>query len=192
MNYLAHSFLSNGNKELIVGNFIADHLRGNKFGELPESIIDGIKLHRRIDEFTDSHPLFKESKRIFYSGFEKHSGILVDIYFDHLLALNFSSHSNSTLADHCEKVYNIYCDNLKLLPPSSQRFLRYVLQNNIYKSYSEEKGIEKVLLHLSHRIKHGILLNESLSIFRSNREKLEKNFSDFFHEAKEKFIITKN
>jgi acyl carrier protein phosphodiesterase len=191
MNYLAHSFLSNGKEELIIGNFIADHLRGNNFSEYSPGIIEGIKLHRRIDEYTDSHPLFKESKRIFYEGFEKHSGILVDIYFDHLLASDFSSYSNQTLKEHCDDVYEVYRSNLNLLPLDSQRFLSYVLQNNIYMAYGEEKGIEKVLFHLSRRIKHGVQLNDSLSVFQADREKLKNNFSMFFHDAKQKFILEK-
>jgi acyl carrier protein phosphodiesterase len=191
MNYLAHSFLSNGNEELIIGNFIADHLRGNNFNDYSPGIVEGIKLHRRIDEFTDSHPLFKESKRIFYEGFEKHSGILVDIYFDHLLARDFASYSEDTLKEHCDKVYEVYRSNLNLLPLDSQRFLSYVLQNNIYMAYAEEKGIEKVLFHLSQRIKHGVQLNDSLPVFQANREKLKNNFTEFFHDAKQKFILEK-
>lgn len=60
MNYLAHALLSNNNKGLLIGNFIADHIRGNDFKNFPEEVIKGILLHRRIDTFTDSHPEFKK------------------------------------------------------------------------------------------------------------------------------------
>src|SRR5688572_18797949 len=110
MNYLAHAFLSNNDKDLLVGNFIADHIRGNKYEIYSEEIISGIKLHRNIDTFTDAHHLFKESKRVFYNGFEKHSGILVDIYFDHLLAKNFEKYSSQSLSDFSQQVYRIYSE----------------------------------------------------------------------------------
>jgi acyl carrier protein phosphodiesterase len=187
MNYLAHSFLSNHNEGLLIGNFIADHIPGNHFENYPPEIIEGIKMHRRIDAFADSHVKFLESKRFFYKGFEKYSGILIDIYFDHLLAKNFSAYSPVPLNDYCLKVYGVYNKNLHLLPQSSAGFLNYVLHNNVYFSYSTEQGIERVLYHLSHRIKHGILLNESIDIFKENFLHIEENFQFFFQDAMKEF-----
>src|SRR6476646_3841157 len=145
MNYLAHAFLSNNQKDLLVGNFIADHVRGNNFKEFPPEIVEGIRLHRRIDAFTDAHPLFKNSKRIFYDGFEKYSGILVDIYFDYFLAKNFSAYSSRPLDVFSKNVYEVYTNHAPLLPKSSSGFLDYVIRNDIYKAYSDLDGIEKVL-----------------------------------------------
>jgi acyl carrier protein phosphodiesterase len=188
VNYLAHSFLSNNEPGLLVGNFMADHLHGNHFEALPKEVIDGIKLHRNIDVFTDSHPKFKESKRFFYNGFEKYSGILVDIYFDHLLAKNYPAYSQTPLQDYCNTTYSVYQEHLHLLPESGKNFLDYVIANNIYYSYSQIKGIERVLYHLSHRIGHGVKLHESAGIFSANAQQLEKNFADFFSEAIKTFL----
>jgi acyl carrier protein phosphodiesterase len=188
MNYLAHSFLSNNDPGLLVGNFIADHIAGNNFQNYPEKVIEGIILHRKIDTFTDSHPKFKESKRFFYKNYEKYSGILVDIYFDHLLAKNFAKISPVPLKIYCKNVYTIYKKNIEIFPESSAGFLKYVLKNNIYFAYSTIEGIETVLFHLSHRIKHGILLNHSLPDFEKNKVQLKKNFDDFFNDAKKEFL----
>jgi len=188
VNYLAHSFLSNNNTDLLIGNFIADHIHGNNFENFSPGIIEGIKLHRKIDVFTDSHEKFKESKRFFYKGFEKYSGILVDIYFDHLLAKNYHIHSNIPLQEYCDKVYSIYTQNVHVLPQSSSAFLKYVLQNNIYFAYSKPEGIEQVLSHLSHRINHPVKLHESLHIFKQNEEQLQSNFDLFFKDVIDEFI----
>lgn len=189
MNYLAHSFLSNMQPALIVGNFIADHLHGNHFENYPNDIVEGIKMHRLIDSFTDSHVKFKESKRFFYKGFEKYSGILIDIYFDHLLAKNFSKYSNMTLDKYCEFIYTIYAEYKTVLPQSSSGFLDYVLQNNIYHAYSTLEGIEQVLFHLSHRINHGVLLNDSITLFKAHEKELEENFKIFFKDALTTFSV---
>ena len=189
MNYLAHAFLSNNQAHLLVGNFIADHLRGNDFKHLPSEIIAGIHLHRKIDTFTDSHSEFKKAKRIFYVGFEKHSGILVDIYFDHLLAKNFEDYSKISLTDFSSQVYTIYSNHQHLLPQSSARFLEYVIKNNIYHTYSKSIGIETVLFHLSNRIKHQVKLDESLELFHQNELKLQDGFKIFFNEALEQFMV---
>ncbi len=188
MNYLAHAFLSNNDTELLIGNFIADHLRGNDFKDYSPQIIEGIHLHRRIDSFTDSHEKFKASKRLFYNGFEKYSGILIDIYFDHFLARNFSVYSSVPLKDFCDNVYNVYTENQKLLPKSSSNFLDYVLKNNIYYEYSSLEGIERVLFHLSHRIKHQVMLNESVTLFKKHQKEIEENFNLFFKDAVKEFL----
>jgi len=187
VNYLAHAFLSKENEELLVGNFIADHIRGNNFTNYSKGIVEGIQLHRQIDAFTDSHELFKLSKRVFYNGFEKHSGILVDIYFDHLLAKNFEQYHPQNLNQFSEKVYSVYSEFEILMPDSSRRFLNYVRTNNIYFNYSTLEGIETVLKHLSHRIAHGIELQLSLENFKKNETELQNNFLLFMEDLKGKF-----
>lgn len=191
MNYLAHALLSGADQHLVVGNFIADHLRGNRFEGLPPGIIEGIRLHRQIDEFTDQHPLFKKSKRHFYQDFEKYSGILVDIYFDHLLASNFHHWSPTPLKLFAGSMYDIYNRHQEHLPQGSQRFLSYVMSNNVYETYAEEEGIRTVLFHLSHRLNHGVRLDESLHQFRSARPVLEEDFTSFFKEAQARFPFVK-
>lgn len=187
MNYLAHSFLSYNNPGLIIGNFIADHIHGNHFESFPEHIKDGIKLHRRIDTFTDAHEKFKESKRYFYEGYEKYSGILIDIYFDHLLAKNFNMYSAISLDTYCKNIYKIYTAHIDILPKESAGFLNYVLENNIYTSYSKIEGIERVLYHLSHRINHGVWLNRSIELFNQHESQLQKNFEAFFKDSQREF-----
>ncbi len=190
MNYLAHAFLSGNNNNLLIGNFIADHVRGNNFDVFTKEIVEGIYLHRRIDSFTDAHPLFKESKRFFYDGYERYSGILVDIYFDHLLAKNFRTYSEVSLENFSANVYKVYSAHERLLPRSSSSFLDYVLKNNIYASYAKELGIQQVLYHLSHRIRHGVILSDSFTLFTKHQAALEQNFEIFFKEAIREFKVS--
>lgn len=187
MNYLAHALLSGNNPDLLVGNFIADHIRGNNLSFYPKQVIEGIFLHRKIDTYTDAHPLFKESKRLFYKDFEKHSGILIDIYFDHFLAKNFERYSEISLDTFSEHVYTVYSAHRSILPADSSRFLEYVIKNNVYKEYAKLSGIEVVLYHLSQRIKHGVRLDESLSVFKEHEPRLQKNFDIFFKDIQEEF-----
>jgi acyl carrier protein phosphodiesterase len=188
MNYLAHAFLSRNDKNLLLGNFIADHIRGNDFSAYPDEIISGINLHREIDAFTDTHPEFRRSKRLFYEGFEKHSGILVDIYFDHLLASNFSEYCGIPLEVFADRTYKVYTDYYAQLPLSSARFLDYVTKNKIYTSYANPEGIQKVLFDLSQRIKHGVRLDDSMKLFLNHKGLLENYFRIFFRDAVKTFL----
>jgi acyl carrier protein phosphodiesterase len=188
MNYLAHALLSKNDPGLLVGNFIADHIRGNDFGKLSPEVIEGIYLHRRIDTFTDAHPEFKKAKRLFYDGFEKHSGILIDIYFDHLLASSFEMYHPKSLHEFAETAYSVYSANQELLPISSSRFLEYAIKNNIYVSYASIDGIERVLYHLSQRIRHNVKLDHSLHLFNKNEMELRTAFALFFDDARKEFL----
>lgn len=188
MNYLAHAYLSKNNKEFLVGNFIADHVRGNQLASFPSGIVEGIKLHRKIDVFTDEHPLFRKSKRVFYPNFEKHSGILVDIYFDYFLAKDFHLHSETPLEQFSEQVYKIYQEHSDFLPENSARFLSYAVKNNIYKAYANIEGISQVLFHLSQRIRHGVELHNSVNLLRANESEMQANFDAFFSDLKKEFM----
>lgn len=180
MNYLAHAFLSGRDEGLLVGNFIADHIRGNHFESYDPKIVEGIRLHRQIDTFTDAHPKFREAKRVFYKGFERYSGVLVDIFFDHLLAKNLKNYTTETLPELAARVYAVYQKNRSLLPGHSSGFLDYVLQNNIYVAYADIAGIERVLFHLSHRINKSVHLDEAVLLFNQSEELMEQLFRDFF------------
>ena len=182
MNYLAHSVLSFGEENLIVGNFIADHIRKPEFEKLDKEIQKGVILHRKIDYFTDTHPLFTKSKRYFYEEFERYSGVLIDIYYDHILAENFKKYSKVHLNDFVKNIYSTLDNNLQHLPESSQHFLTYAKKHNTFFEYSKIEGIELVLKHLSFRINHGVELSASIECFISNKKKVEEDFFEFMEE----------
>ena len=58
MNYLAHLLLSGNDEDVIFGNFIGDAIKGKQYQDYSGSIQKGILLHRQIDTFTDSHPIY--------------------------------------------------------------------------------------------------------------------------------------
>jgi len=182
MNYLAHSYLSFGIENILVGNFIADHIRLPQFEKLDSEVKKGVILHRKIDGFTDSHPLFIQSKRYFCEEFDRYSGILVDIYYDHIFAENFSKYSDVDLNEFTHNVYQTMDNNLQHLPDSSIQFLNYARRNNTFFEYSKIEGIELVLRHLSYRINHGIDLSASVNCFVENKKKIEIEFFEFMEE----------
>lgn len=180
MNYLAHSFLSFQKTELIVGNFIADSLQGNKFEGLNEGIIKGIKLHRKIDSYTDSHPIHLASKHYFRKHFDKYSGVVVDIIYDHFLAKNFKLFSTITLQDYANQVYKLVQQYEQYLPEKAKRFYGYMIERNILYHYSSIIGIETVLTHLSRRIKNRYELQLAIPILKENYTEIENEFFVFF------------
>ena len=183
MNYLAHSYLSFHQNEIIVGNFIADSVIGNQYTHLPENIVKGILLHRKIDTFTDSHPLFIQSKRRFVPYFDKYSSILTDIIYDHLLAANFNQYGQSDLDTYSKQIYTVIHSNFQYLPDNGKRFYHYMTQNHVFFNYQYIEGIKTVLEHFSsHRIKNRHQLADSIPILMDNYDLFQAEFSDFFEE----------
>lgn len=182
LNYLAHSVLSFGNNELIVGNFIADSMHGNNFSGLPAGIVRGIMLHRKIDSFTDAHPVYRSSKHRFRKDFDKYSGVLMDIIYDHFLAKNFDRYSPVPLQDYATGIYKVLQDNFDFLPENAKRFYGYMTERNILFHYSTLEGIETVLTHLSHRIRHRYELQLAMPILEREYEEIETEFGVFFEE----------
>lgn len=180
MNYLAHSFLSYQNTDLIIGNFIADSIQGNRFEGLTTNIIKGITLHRKIDVFTDTHPIFLTSKYRFRKDFDKYSGVLTDIFYDHFLAKNFSLYSNLSLQQYADNIYDLIKNNHNYLPEPAKRFYNYMTERNVLFHYSSIGGIETVLTHLSHRIRNRFELQLALPILQNDYAEIEQEFFIFF------------
>lgn len=180
MNYLAHSFLSFDNKDLIIGNFIADSTQGNRFDGLTEGIIKGIHLHRKIDSFTDYHPIYLTSKHRFSKDFGKYSGVLMDMIYDHFLAKNFQQYSIVPLQTYCNNLYHLLQENHHYLPEPAKRFYGYMTEHNVLFNYSTLNGMEVVLTHLSNRIRHRYQLNEAIPLIEQNYTEIEEEFRVFF------------
>ena len=180
MNYLAHSYLSYKNTDLIIGNFIADSIQGNRFEGLTDGIIKGITLHRKIDTYTDSHPIFLTSKHRFSKDFDKYSGVLMDIIYDHYLAKNFEQYSPLSLQAHADEIYDLLKNNYEFLPEHAKRFYGYMTERNILFHYSSIEGIKTVLTHLSNRIRNRFELQLAIPILEANYQEIEEEFFLFF------------
>ncbi len=89
MNHLAHFVLSNGDADLAVGNFVADFITNRQLPDFTEGVQRGIWLHREIDAFTDAHPIVKQSTKRLHPFHHKYSPVIVDVYYDFLLAKNW-------------------------------------------------------------------------------------------------------
>ena len=141
MNYLAHLYLSGDDEKTLVGNFIGDYVKSKKFENYPEKIQKGILLHRQIDSFTDSHPKFREAKELFRPEYGLYSGIMVDFFYDHFLAVNWNKYSTVTLRSFSKRTHAILLSNFMNLPARVQGFLPFLIQNRRLESYATVDGI---------------------------------------------------
>jgi acyl carrier protein phosphodiesterase len=180
MNFLAHLYLSGDSNELLIGNFIADAVKGKEYLKFSEGIIKGIKLHRKIDEFTDKHPIVNRSVERLRPLYSKYSPVIVDIFYDHYLASKWHQYSSIPLNKYAQDVYSLITEHHHIMPARVQHFLPYMIQGNWLYNYSNLEGIENVLKGMSRRAKFVSHMENSIYELRKDYQLYEEEFNLFF------------
>ena len=192
MNFLAHIYLSFGDDEIAIGNFIADSIRGNKIGHLPERVQNGVLLHREIDTFTDTHSIPKRSSKRLHKNYSHYSRVIVDIYYDHFLAKNWKNYSDIPLKIFVNDFYDLLEDHYTILPDGVQRMMPYMISDNWLYNYSKMEGIDRVLNGMNRRTKNRSKMNFAILDLEEHYAAFEKEFTSFFDElivfSKQKYI----
>lgn len=182
MNYLAHMYLSGDHQDIMIGNFIADHLNGNDFQRYRRGIVLGIRHHRFIDAFTDSHPVFLRSKKRLQDRFHKYSGVIVDMYYDHFLAMGWSQYSPDPILEFTTNRYGILMKNFRLLPARTRRILPFMMATNWLASYADLNFLQRSFEGMAWRTPFPSGMESAVSALRSDYESFRKDFSEFFPE----------
>lgn len=182
MNFLAHIYLSRGDKELTIGNFIADSVKGNKYLKYPEGIRQGIILHRAIDYYTDTHPIARKSISRLFPVYGHYSGVIVDILYDHFLAANWKDYSSIPLEKYVATFYDLLQANYTILPKNIQQFLPYMMKDNWLLSYASIEGITTILHQMNERTKRKSKMNLAVVELEEHYEDFGIEFRSFFDE----------
>src|SRR5213076_3593658 len=90
MNYLAHLFLAEETAESLIGNLAGDFVKGAIGDRFPPAVAEGIRHHRRVDAFTDSHPSVAAFRRVLIPEHGHYARVIADVFFDHFLAIDFT------------------------------------------------------------------------------------------------------
>lgn len=182
MNFLSHLYLAGEAEGLIIGNYIADSVKGKAFELFSPAVQDGIVLHRKIDTFTDTHPVVDRSKQRLREKYRKYSSVIVDIYYDHYLAVNWQHYSDVSLNDFVKNVYKIIDLNHSVLPEKAVRFTEYMIKNNILVAYAKLEGIEKVLSGMAYRASFQSNMELAIHDLKEHYHLFEEEFREFFPE----------
>ena len=180
MNYLAHIFLSGDNEKIRIGNFMADDIKGSKYKDYPDVFQIGILLHRKIDWFTDQDPTARSSKRRLHDRYGLYRGVIIDIFYDHMLAANWSDYSSDPLFDYAQGFYASLNANKEILPEKISRVSEYMIRNDWLTSYADTEGIRQVLEGMNRRTGGRGNIDRAIEDLLSNYEGFEAAFKHFF------------
>ncbi len=180
MNHLAHALVSGNDEDLILGSMLGDFVHGRIDTALPLGVQQGLALHRAVDVFTDIHPVVVAARGLFQPPFRRYAGIILDIWFDHLLARNFGRWSGESLETYSTELRDILQRHSDSLPPALNGFLRYMQMHDLPLAYRNEARIEKVLAGVGTRLKRANPLAESMSEIERLKPELQIAFDAFF------------
>jgi acyl carrier protein phosphodiesterase len=182
MNYLAHIYLSGENSGVILGNFIADHVKGRRYLDYQPDVQRGILLHRKIDSFTDSHPEVFKCKELLRPEFGRWSGIVTDVFFDHFLAANWNDYSALSLSEFVGGVHSLFFASFRVLPFEVKQLLPFLVKNRRLESYARIESIREVLGIMSRRTSLPAKADFAIEVLEAEYRVLHTSFTSFFQD----------
>ena len=184
MNYLFHLFLSGDDPEMLTGNFMGDFVKGSLGDAYPPRLRQGIELHRRIDSFARDQVHFNRSRLRLAPQFGLYRGILVDLYYDHFLAVTWNDWSEEPLDHYLDRI-RLTVEQRRSLLPERLREIVPVIFEKMLPSYREPAGIARALERMSKRVKRTNPLAGGGAELTRHYESLREDFLGFLPEARE-------
>ena len=185
MNFLAHIYLSGDSREILIGNFIGDYVKGKNISGYPEKVKQGIMLHRKIDSFTDSHILTRSSKKVIAEKYGLYAGIVVDIYYDHFLSANWHLYSEIPLREYIHDRYRLLDSGFSIFPAGVKSWFPYFIKSNWLETYIHFNGLNMVFKRMSYRTSLPDHSDYAVSQLKENYDFLKENFIEFFTDMRE-------
>jgi len=151
MNFLFHLHLSGNDPDILTGNLMGDFIKGKIGDEFPARLRDGIILHRRIDSFAQNHPLFRLSKKRIEPTYGLWRGVLVDLFYDHILALDWQEWSDIPFETYLRQARDMVDGNSRYLPERMKTVVPVIFEE-LLPSYRKIDGIGRALERMARRI----------------------------------------
>jgi acyl carrier protein phosphodiesterase len=179
MNYLAHLHLGGQRPGQLLGSLYGDFVKGRLQGQFEPDIEAAIQLHRSIDVFTDRHPLVDVSLSRFSTTRRRYAGIVLDVFFDHCLARDWTLYADRPLELFTSDVYRILTAEPQL-PERLARIAPHMVANDWLGSYREFEVLEQVLRGISRRLTRPEELAGAMQELRRLYEPLSEDFKLFY------------
>ncbi|MGJ8661357.1 MAG: ACP phosphodiesterase [Bacteroidota bacterium] len=184
MNFLGHLYFSRNDTDLMAANLLGDFIKGKDLSHYSKQTQKGIFLHRSIDTYIDHHPAVIDLLHILYKPLPKIAGIAVDLYFDHLLAKNWSNYHEMKLEDFIQRFYSSLNMNNPDFTPTFKYMLIKMMEKNWLYQYQYKHGLHKACQGVSGRISFENELVHGVEVFEIYEEPIQRAFQLYMEDAK--------
>ncbi|MBV2134360.1 DUF479 domain-containing protein [Pseudomonas sp. MAP12] len=179
MNYLAHLHLGGPQPGQLLGSLYGDFVKGPLAGCYPPDVEAAIRLHRRIDAYTDRHPLVRTAVARFPAARRRYAGILLDLFFDHCLACCWDDYASEPLPQFTARVYQALAAEAQL-PGRLALIAPRMAAQDWLGSYREFAVLERVLLNMQRRLSRPEGLDGALPELERLYPALREDFRAFY------------
>ncbi len=173
---------------------IADFIPKREASIFSESIQAGILMHRAIDYFTDNHEVVRAGTRRLHADFHKYSPVVIDIFYDYLLAKNWNNYCQQpSLGIFAQQVYQVFEARIGEFPDNLQLRLPRMIAANWLEAYGTEVGMRYTFQRLSQReTKFPMDFSTAFDILQTHYKVFEEEFNVFLPEIqlflKQKYV----
>jgi acyl carrier protein phosphodiesterase len=182
MNFLAHIYLSGDSRELLIGNFIGDYVKGRDYEKYPAAVQEGILLHRKIDFYTDDHPVTRQAKNLVRERYGLYSGIVIDIFYDHFLSANWDQYCDMPLKEYVRNRYRLLDSGFSIFPVGVKSWFPYFIKSNWLEAYTTFQGLILVFKRMSYRTSLPDHSEYAVEQLKENYLEMETHFRTFFRD----------
>ncbi|MES2870100.1 MAG: ACP phosphodiesterase [Pseudomonadota bacterium] len=179
MNYLAHLHLGGQRPEELLGSLYGDFVKGRLQGQYRPAIEAGIQLHRSIDVYTDSHPLIDQALSRFTHTRRRYAGIVLDVFFDHCLARDWSQYADGSLERFTSGFYRVLVAEPQL-PERLAAIAPHMAAHDWLGSYQDFDVLEQVFRGISRRLSRPEELAGAMQDLEALYEPLSEDFRVFY------------
>jgi acyl carrier protein phosphodiesterase len=180
MNHLAHLFLAREGTESLIGNLAGDFVKGPLGDRFTPGIREGIRQHRSIDAFTDSHPSAGEFRRLLVPTHGHYARVIADMFFDHFLARRFDEYAGEPLESFLARTFATIDPHQDVLPGTLRMIYPRIRDDGWLQSYREIDSIRGALRGIARRFSRQPRLDDAAQHLIDSRAELERHFEDFF------------
>ncbi len=178
MNLLAHAVLSGERPDVLAGGVMGDWIKGPIGTELPPEIAEGVRRHRRIDVFTDAHPVTARSRRRLQPRWGRYAGILVDLAYDHCIAAQWPL--PEPLEAFARRVHGLLAAAAHRLPAPARQVVGPLIAGDWLLAGRSWEGVGTALTRVARRLRHPMPLGEAVDDLRRLEVELAGDFREFY------------
>jgi acyl carrier protein phosphodiesterase len=183
VNHLAHLFLAAPGAESLVGNLSGDFVKGALGERFTPGIRAGIRQHREIDTFTDTHPEGAAFRRVLTPEYGHYAGVIADMFFDHFLARRFDDFAGESLDAFLARTYAAIDPYADVLPGRLRELYPHIRDEHWLQSYRDVESIHFALRNLARRFSRQPDLAPATHHLVDSRAVLEGHFEALFRDA---------
>jgi len=170
---------------LLAGAVIADFTKGPVNHAWPQALQAGVRLHRRIDAFSNTQQAIKTTCERFPSEYRRYAPIFVDLLADYFLSISWDAFHDESKKVFSAKCYAALTEYEDFLPAHGQRFLQYARQRDLFANYDQWENIQRGLGSVLQRLNREAWFEEVNECTASLRESALPDFHLYYAELEQ-------